>query len=93
MLVSSSAWDSDPTCVCLPLWLGIRVLQTGGCQCPRTEPCVCVCVVCVSVGVRVSVKQWFSVFASLCVPVCWASVGACSSMWQCPVCLCRRVLV
>lgn len=37
-----------------------------------------VCVACVSVGVRVSVKQWLSVSASLCVPV---RLGECGSVF------------
>lgn len=77
MLVSSSAWDSDPTCVCLPLWLGIRVLQTGGCQCPRTEPCVCVCCVC-ECGCQ-SVCE--AVVQCVCITVCPRVLGECGSLF------------
>ena len=44
---------------------------------PGQSP-VFVCVACVSVGVRVSVKQWLSVSASLCVPV---RLGECGSVF------------
>ena len=82
MLASSSAWDSGPTCVCLPLRGGIRVLQPGWLSVFQ-DRALCVCV---GGGVRVSVKQWFSVFASLCprvsgrvwepVPLCGSAQGA-----------------
>lgn len=65
------------TSVCLPLWVGIRVLQTGWLSVSQ-DRALCLCVVCVSVGVRVSVKQWLSVSASLCVPVC---LGECGSVF------------